>query len=670
LPASAAPSLKGVLGNFSSKVSHEKLGADDVKKGAYLQTLIKRFNDKTPKTKEHTQKYRQVLADNRNSAGFRPNTKEMIYPIICHRAKGSRFHDYDGNEFVDFTMGFGVNLFGHSPDFVEDAIRKQFELGLCIGPQSFLAGEVARLIAQMTGQPRVAFCNSGTEAVMTAIRLARAATKRSKIVIFEGSYHGHFDGVLARSTPNHQTIPVAPGVTQGFAKDVLVLEYGSKEALEMIRREGKNLAAVIVEPVQSRFPEHQPSEFLRELRQITAQNGTAFVWDEVITGFRIKPGGAQSYFGIKADLASYGKILGGGLPIGAIAGEPKYLDAIDGGMWNFGDDSFPQGEMTFFAGTFSKHPFAMAAAYAVLKKLEAEGDQILEELNRRTTKLAQELTDILHAKGLDLHVNNFGSLFRFKGTGNLDLFFLNLNLKDIYVWEGRNLFLSTAHTDEDLARFKKAVSDSADELIESGHFKSKFAAPTTTEDDGEHTPVTALLLPSPPSRDAPKGAPQQAGPQAAPQPVPPTKAPPTKPPPSKPIAVKPLPPPKPATEETSEPVPALDVKPAQVSPAPPTKAPPTKPPPPKVGAQPSKPLPPPKPAEAIALPARMPQMAVPSIATGEKHDLLITQKRFQRLTKEGGESASHICVAVKMKGPLQKDWLKQSLEAALSRFDG
>ncbi|MDB5038827.1 MAG: amino acid adenylation enzyme/thioester reductase family protein [Bacteriovoracaceae bacterium] len=483
-----APTEKrGVLGNFKNFADRERSELESEQKARYLEDLIKKFNARTPKTKEHTQKFRKLLADNRTSAGFRPNLKEVVYPIICYKAKGSRFEDFDGNSYVDFTMGFGVNLFGHNPDFIHTAIMKQSELGMCLGPQSYLAGQVAEKMAKLVGMDRIAFCNSGTEAVMTAIRLARAATKREKIVLFDGSYHGHFDGVLARTSADGVTTPVASGVTQGLVRDVLVLDYGAPESLEIIRQNAHLLAAVLVEPVQSRFPEHQPQAFLKEVRAITEKSGTALIFDEVITGFRICPGGAQEHFGVKADIASYGKILGGGLPIGAVGGSSKFMDSIDGGDWNFGDTTYPQSEMTFFAGTFSKHPLAMASANAVLEKVSTEGKEILENLNRRTHGLATELTEFFQSVNLEITVNNFGSLFRFKAAANLDLFFYNMNLRGVYIWEGRNLFLSTAHTAEDIRFFIQTVKDVTHELIDVGFLKPKDLAK-------EHTPDTKGFL--------------------------------------------------------------------------------------------------------------------------------------------------------------------------------
>jgi acyl transferase domain-containing protein len=470
---SAPAEGKGVLGMFKSQAVRTVVSEEAKKTEAYLKKMKQAFIERTATSKKQTQDYRRVLADNRVSAGFRPNLKEMVYPIIFKDAAGSRFHDLDDNEYVDFTMGFGVNLFGHNPKFVVDVIKEQLDIGMAVGPQSSLAGRVAKLLTELTGHDRIAFFNSGTEAVMTAIRLARAATKRDKLVIFNGSYHGHFDGVLSRPSSDKTGMPVAPGIVSSFSKDVIVLEYGDPEALTTIRSMGHLVAAVLVEPVQSRFPEHQPKEFLRELRKVTEEFGSALIFDEVITGFRIKTGGAQAHFGVKADIASYGKILGGGMPIGAVGGSEKFMNPIDGGYWEFGNDSFPSAEMTFFAGTFCKHPLAMAAAKAVLEKMKHEGHAILETLTQKTTTICEKLNQFFRQEETEITVNNFGSLFRFKANANLDLFFYELNLRGVYVWEGRNLFLSTAHTEKDIETFIKTVEAVTRDLLREGILRKK-----------------------------------------------------------------------------------------------------------------------------------------------------------------------------------------------------
>jgi hypothetical protein len=290
----------------------------------HLQRFIDSYGKRTSSSKAHTQNHRSVLADSRASAGFRPSTKELVYPIIGDQASGAYLWDIDGNKYIDLTMGFGVLLFGHNPQFVQESISAQMERGLQIGPQTQLAGKVAQLITELTGTERVAFCNSGTEAVMTAIRLARHTTGRHKIAIFANSYHGHFDGILAQAAAiPGQSIPSTTGVTPLSVSDVLVLEYGEDSALETLRASAAEIAAVLVEPVQSRNLSLQPREFLHHLRQLTAASGITLIFDEVLLGFRIQQGGAQAWFDIKADLVTYGKIIGGGLPIGGSRWSPR-----------------------------------------------------------------------------------------------------------------------------------------------------------------------------------------------------------------------------------------------------------------------------------------------------------------------------------------------------------
>lgn len=439
----------------------------------HLKSLIERYTARTRSTKQYTQQYRSVYANNRNVAGFRPILKEMVYQIISQRAEGSKIWDMDGNEYVDLTMGFGVNLFGHNPSWVREKIMEELENGMCVGPMSNMAGQVAEKICKMTGVERVALYNSGTEAVMVALRLARAATGRAKVVIFSGSYHGTFDGVLAlgstRDDKEHST-PLAPGILQNMVEDIVVLNYGTDESLDYIRSHAHELAAVLAEPVQSRRPDLQPKAFLREVRKITERSGTAFILDEVITGFRIHPGGAQAWFGIQADLVTYGKVIGGGLPIGIVAGKATFMDGIDGGTWSFGDDSYPQHEhrRTFVAGTFCHHPLAMKASLAVLEHLEENGEQLQNGLNSRTSALAAELNTYFANERLPMKLVHFGSLFRFVLKGDLELFFYHMLEKGIYIWEGRNCFLSTAHTEEDIARIVQAVKDSVNELRNGG----------------------------------------------------------------------------------------------------------------------------------------------------------------------------------------------------------
>nr|AEH26540.1 amino acid adenylation domain protein [uncultured Acidobacteria bacterium C5] len=445
-----------------------------------LAEFIERFTKRTQRSKALAESCRPGLADSRATVGFRFSTKEILYPITGAVALGSSLEDVDGNSYIDLTMGFGALLFGSRPDFVVKAIAAELQRGIQLGMRSDLMEEITRLFCELTGKQRVVFTNSGTEAVMTALRLARAATGRSKIALFEGAYHGHSDGTLAQRTVGNTPLnsePVAPGIPANVARDVLVLEYGTPQALETIRSQAHELAAVLVEPVQSRRPDFQPVAFLKELRAITEASGTALIFDEMITGFRAHPAGCQGLFGIEADIATYGKIIGGGMPIGACAGSARFLDGIDGGTWRFGDQSYPGAARTYFGGTFCQHPIAMAASLAVLRHLKAQGSALQTALNQRTADFAETLNAFFAAEGLAIRVSYFSSIFRFEFSGNLELFFYHMLEKGIYIWEWRNCFLSTAHTDDDLARVIRAVKESVADLRAAGFLPAGSSAP-------------------------------------------------------------------------------------------------------------------------------------------------------------------------------------------------
>lgn len=451
----------------------------------HLTAFIDNYVQKTPASKRLTQTHRAHLADPRAVAGFKSYWKEMVYPIASERTAGAHLWDTDGNDYVDVTMGFGTNLFGHGPEFITDALQKQMEIGIEIGPQSPLAGEVARMVCEMTGTDRATFCNTGSEAVMAAMRAARTVTGRTKIVYFTGDYHGTFDEVLARANGMgnaRRAVPIAPGIPDCMTGEIVILDYGTPETLETLRALAPTLAAVLVEPVQSRRPALQPAEFLREVRKITQDAGAALIFDEVITGFRIHPGGAQAHFGIKADLATYGKIVGGGMPIGIVTGKFEYMDAFDGGQWQFGDGSWPEAGVTFFAGTFVRHPLALAAAKATLDHLKAAGPGLQEKLNTRTTAFARTVNADFDAAGAPIQLVNFGSLFYFQFAPEVkwaSLLFFCLRFHGVHIWEGRPCFLSTAHTDADMARIRQAFRDSVREMQAGGFLPVPPTPPTS-----------------------------------------------------------------------------------------------------------------------------------------------------------------------------------------------
>ncbi len=460
------------------------------KQREYIASLVEGYTRRTAESKKKTQEYRQVLADPRVVSGFRSEWKEMVYPIIAVRSKGSHLWDVDGNEYVDLLNGFGPIMLGHRPDFVEKAIEKQLHEGFEIGPQTLLAGEVAKTICEFTGSERATFCNTGSEAVVAAMRVARTVTGRNKVVFFAGDYHGMFDEVLVKGIRKGgvpHAIPAAPGIPREKAANVVMLEYGTVESLEWIRTNANELAAVMVEPVQSRHPALQPVEFLRELRAITERSDTCLIFDEVVTGFRVHPGGCQALFHIRADLATYGKVLAGGMPIGVLAGKSRYMDALDGGMWQFGDESYPTAGVTFFAGTFVRHPLTLAAAKAVLEHLKEEGPALQERLSKRTGELVSRLNGILSKYNVPTHIENFASIFYFSFPSDFrfgSLFYYHLRQKGIHLLEGFPCFLTTTHTDADLERVVRAFEESAAEM------KAGDALPTD-KDRTEHVETAA-----------------------------------------------------------------------------------------------------------------------------------------------------------------------------------
>jgi len=444
----------------------------------YLDIFIQNYIRKTATSKQYVAAANKVMCNSRRSfAMLREQTLPLFYTIHCKNSSGSKFIDVDNNEYIDIAMGFGVHLFGHNPSFLIDDLAEQLKLGLHLGPEHPYSGEIATLLQKITGVDRFTFCNSGTEAVMTAMRIARAATKKNKIVVFKNAYHGHFDATLVIpdvNCKNHGALPMALGTPPEIVANTIVLDFDSERSLNYIQEHAHEIAAVLIEPVQNRRPDLHPKDFLQKLRQVTESSNVLLIFDEILLGFRIHQGGAQAWSNVQADLVTYAKIIGGGLPIAIVGGKERIMAYVDGGTL-----TGSQAETTYTAGTYIKNPLSVAAARAILKQILLEGPQLQENLNQKTENMVSQLNDLFKQKNVPFSVNNFGSFFRFSQAGNLsfvyrpielDLFVYHMIYKGIYIWEGGTCFLSTAHTDTDITNIVLAANESIEDLLKGGFF--------------------------------------------------------------------------------------------------------------------------------------------------------------------------------------------------------
>jgi amino acid adenylation domain-containing protein len=478
-----APSSKALLEKpfgASARISLDKHQDFTPAQRRWLDDFITRYVARSGSSKTFSQQHRLVMADPRVVTGFNPLWKDLVYPIVANRSDGARLWDIDGNEYIDLLSCFGANLLGYQPKAVVQAMAEQLERGIEVGPQHPLAAEVAELISQATGMERVAFCNTGSEAVMGAMRVARTVTGRKTIAIFSNSYHGIFDEVIVRGTKQLRSISAAPGILANAVEHILVLDWASEESLKVLRERGHELAAIMTEPIQNKYPTVQPREFLHALRQIATDNGCALIFDEVVTGFRVAPGGAQEFYGVRADICTYGKIIGGGLPFAAMAGASHWLDALDGGHWQYGDDSYPEAGVTYFAGTFVRHPLALAAARATLQHLKRGGRALYQSINDRTQRLIDKLNTAFAARGAPCKAVHCASLWRLQwddGQRYVSLFYYLLRFHGLHCYEQFGHFVTEAMTEADTQRIFEVITKSLDELMALGFILPRDGTP-------------------------------------------------------------------------------------------------------------------------------------------------------------------------------------------------
>jgi len=351
---------------------------------------------------DYFEKASQVIAGGVNSP-VRAWKSVGGHPVFVQKAQGSRIYDTAGNEYIDYVLSWGPMILGHAHPDVIAAICETARQGTSFGAPTEVETEMARLICEaIPSIERVRMTSSGTEATMTAIRLARGYTDRSMILKFDGCYHGHADSLLIKAGSGVATlgIPGSPGIPGELARLTLSLPYNDTDALEnAIARYGSELAAVIIEPVAGNMGVVLPQEyFLKKLRELTAQHGIVLIFDEVITGFRFLFGGYQNMIGITPDLTCLGKIIGGGMPVGAVGGKREIMERLA-----------PVGDV-YQAGTLSGNPLAMSAGRATLALLKSK-NKIFNELNRKADTLLCESEKLFREKGIAVCTNQFRSMF-------------------------------------------------------------------------------------------------------------------------------------------------------------------------------------------------------------------------------------------------------------------
>ena len=403
------------------------------------------------------EKAQQVMPGGVNSP-VRACRSVGTYPRFLDRGLGSHVWDVDGKEYIDLIGSWGPLILGHCCEAVEQAVSDAIHKGLSFGAPTAAEVDMAQLVCEMTGTQMVRMVNSGTEAVMSALRLARGATGRSKIIKFAGCYHGHSDSMLVKAGSGALTggAPDSAGVPAEIAGDTLTANYNDLSSVEALMKANPGqVAAVIVEPVAANMGVVPPQPgFLQGLRRLCDESGALLIFDEVITGFRLAPGGAQEYFGVRADLVTYGKIIGGGMPVGAYGGSRKLMEQVA-----------PLGSV-YQAGTLSGNPVAMAAGIAQLRILKSN-PEIYQNLERRGAMLEKGLKEAL--SGIPAQVNRVGSLLTVFFTENpvnsyeaarssdLEQFrrwYLGLLEQGIYAAPSQfeAMFLCNAHTDKEVER--------------------------------------------------------------------------------------------------------------------------------------------------------------------------------------------------------------------------
>ncbi|KAB8134717.1 glutamate-1-semialdehyde 2,1-aminomutase [Gracilibacillus oryzae] len=394
-------------------------------------------------------------------------------PIYMDHGKGSKIYDIDGNEYIDYVLSWGPLILGHADDRVVTKLKEVAEKGTSFGAPTLLENELAQLVIdRVPSIEMVRMVNSGTEATMSALRLARGYTGRNKILKFEGNYHGHGDSLLIKAGSGVATLglPDSPGVPESVARHTITVPYNDIESVRYAFREfGEDIAAIIVEPVSGNMGVVPPQEgFLQQLREITSENGSLLIFDEVMTGFRVGYHCAQGHFEVTPDLTCLGKVIGGGLPVGAYGGKREIMERIA-----------PVGDI-YQAGTLSGNPLAMTAGLETLKAMTIEA---YESISQKVDRLVEGYRDAADKHGISLQINRAGSMvgvffadtdvvnYETASSSNVErfaLYYRTMIEEGVFLppsqFEG--LFLSTAHTDEDIEKTIQAADNSFAKIAE------------------------------------------------------------------------------------------------------------------------------------------------------------------------------------------------------------
>lgn len=395
-------------------------------------------------------------------------------PLFIKKAKGSKIYDVDGQEFIDYVGSWGPHIFGHNPDFIKNALLETIENGTSFGAPTELELKMAKIIVELVPSVEmVRMVNSGTEATMSAVRAARGYTRKDKIIKFEGCYHGHADFFLIKAGSGALTLgtPDSPGVTKANAADTLVASYNDLDSVKkLIKENKKEIAAVIIEPIAGNVGVIKANDdFLKGLRDLCSDEKIILIFDEVMTGFRVSSGGAQKLFKLKPDLTTFGKIIGGGLPVGAFGGKKEIMEMIS-----------PHGPV-YQAGTLSGNPLAMSAGFAALNHIKKNPD-IYEKLEEKSNYLETGFRESIKLLNKKFALNRVGSMMSLFFTENevtdyksaissdtilFGKYFLLMLMKGIYLAPSQYeaLFVSTEHTIEDLNYTIKANYDSLSKLL-------------------------------------------------------------------------------------------------------------------------------------------------------------------------------------------------------------